>query len=544
VPPGQCGPLPPGQCGPVPPGRCRRVPPGHCGPLPQGKANGPVSTSGALMVCGTASGVGKSRIVTGLCRTLARRQVRVAPFKAVNMSLNSVVTRAGHEIARSQWLQSVAAGAEPTVEMGPVLLKPSGDGTSQLVVMGRPAGEIGAERGWQPRELLAEVVMPALDQLRRQFDVVIIEGSGGAAEINLLDRDIANLPLAKAASVPAVLVGDIEPGGVFASLFGTVMLLPEELRAQLRGFVINKLRGHASLLAPGVAQLERLSGLPSFGVLPHLGSLGIDEEDSLPVTWGWRDQPQAGAPAIGAAVIDVAVIAFPHISNFTDFAPLALEGAVSVRYISHPGQMGDPDLLVLPGSKATVADLAWLRGQGFGHSIMGALERRTVVLGICAGYQMLGTAIFDQVESAAGEVSGLGLLPVTTVFSAEKTTRWRQGSSTGGQPLSGFEIHHGQPNATAPSRPWFLLGPEAAGEGMAAAGPGNGVWATSLHGLFENDQLRESFLAQVAARRNKPFVPSRLSFQDAREQMVDRLADALEAHLDMQAVTSLIAGRL
>ncbi|MGC8626575.1 MAG: cobyric acid synthase [Acidimicrobiales bacterium] len=504
--------------------------------MPTGKESGAVSAGGALMVCGTASGVGKSRVVTGLCRVLARREVRVAPFKALNMSLNSVATRDGHEIARSQWLQAVAARTEPTVEMGPVLLKPTGEGTSQLVVMGRPAGEVGAERGWEARELLAEVVMPALDQLRQRFDVVVIEGSGGAAEINLLDRDIANLPLAKAASVPAVLVGDIEPGGVFASLFGTVMLLPEELRAQLRGFVINKLRGHASVLAPGVAQLERLLGLPSIGVLPHLGPLGIDEEDSLPLTWGWRNQPQARP-----ATIDVAVIAFPHMSNFTDFAPLALEDGVSVRYIGHPGQMGDPDLLVLPGSKATVADLEWLRNQGFGQQVVAALDRRTVVLGICAGYQMLGTSIYDQVESAAGKVSGLGLLPVSTVFSADKTTLWRQGSSIDGQPVQGFEIHHGQPKATAPSRPWFLLGPGSAGEGMAAAGPGNGVWATSLHGLFENDRLRERFLAQVAARRDKPFEPSEVSFQDAREQMVDRLADTLEAHLDMQAIGNLIA---
>jgi adenosylcobyric acid synthase len=509
-----------------------------------------MTLSGALMVCGTASSAGKSRVVAGLCRTLARRGVNVAPFKGLNMSLNSTVTRSGHEIARSQAHQAVAARIEAAVQMGPVLVKPSGPGVSQLVVMGRPAGEVRPGSGWVAHELLETVVLPALGELRERHDVVVLEGAGGAAEINLLQNDIANLPLAAAASVPAFLVADIERGGAFASIYGSVMLLPDELRARLRGFVINKFRGDGTLLQPGIAEMESRLALPCLGVLPHLGPLGIDEEDSLAL-------PRAGTGAAGVGTgagfgsgsgqLDVAVVALPHISNFTDFDPFSLEGGVNARYVSHPASLGNPDLVVLPGSKATVDDLAWLRASGFEEAISAARRRRASVLGICAGYQMLGREILDEVESGAGRAEGLGLLPVTTKFLTEKTTLWSEGVTAAdvlggaGLPVRGFQIRHGQPTPAGGLRPWFVLGSEASDEGVADDGDSGGVWGTSLHGLFENDALRASFLAQVAKRRGKSFEPSGLSFSAAREQVIDRVADAVEACLDVEAVCSLIA---
>jgi adenosylcobyric acid synthase len=491
-----------------------------------------MALQGAVMVCGTASDVGKSRLVAGLCRALARRGASVAPFKAQNMSLNSTVTRAGHEIARSQALQAAAAGTEADVHMGPVLLKPMGDGVSQLVVMGRPAGEVRSGATWAPVELLEATVLPALAQLRQHYGVVVLEGAGGAAEVNLLASDIANLPLAKRAGVPALLVGDIERGGVFASIFGTVALLPPDLRAQLRGFVVNKFRGYRDLLAPGIAELEKRLSLPCLGVVPHLGPLPLDEEDSLALD---------GLPDKGATALDVAVIRLPHISNFTDFAPLALESDVSVRYVGHPAALGRPDLIVLPGSKTTVADLEWLRETGLEGAIRSAHLSGSALLGVCAGYQMLGTDIFDDVESRAGHVEGLGYLEVTTWFSPEKTTRWREGKSSTCENVSGFEIHHGQPVVQGKAAPWFWLEGDQGPEPEGVLGAATGVWGTSLHGALESDQVRVSLLREVARRRAKPFTPSRLAFADAREQMIDRLADAVEASLDLSAICGVAA---
>ena len=492
-----------------------------------------MALQGALMVCGTASDVGKSRLVAGLCRVLARRGASVAPFKAQNMSLNSTVTRAGHEIARSQASQAAAARAEADVLMGPVLLKPMGDGVSQLVVMGHPAGEVSFGATWEPAELLEATVLPALAELRRRYGVVVVEGAGGAAELNLLASDITNLPLAKRAGLPALLVGDIERGGVFASIFGTVALLPPELRAQLRGFVINKFRGYGELLAPGIAELEKRLSLPCLGAVPHLGALPVDEEDSLALP-GQHTGP-------GAAAMDVAVIRLPHISNFTDFAPLTLESDVSVRYVGHPAALGHPDLIVLPGSKATVADLGWLRETGLDDAIKSAHLAGSALLGVCAGYQMLGTDIFDDVESRSGHVEGLGYLRLTTLFRAEKTTRWREGVTAAGERVSGYELHHGEPVLEGSEPPWSWLEVDQGREPEGISGTMTGVWGTSLHGVLEDDQLRASLLREIASRRGKPFTPSGLAFANAREQMADRLADAVEAALDLGAIFGFIA---
>ena len=492
---------------------------------------------GAVMVCGTASDVGKSRIVAGLCRVLTREGTRVAPFKAQNMALNSFVTTSGHEVARSQAHQAAAARALPEVEMNPALLKPSGEMTSQLVVMGRPAGEIRAGDFGRARGALFEIVTAALADLRARYDVVVAEGAGGAAEINLLDRDLVNLPLARRAAIPAVLVGDIERGGVFASLYGTVALLPEELRAQLKGFIVNKFRGDPRLLDPGLAELERRCGLPCLGVLPHLGELVIDAEDSLALQGrGTREALQPDAD-----VLDVAVICLPHLANFTDFDPLALEPGLTLRYVAHAGGLGDPDLVVLPGSKATVTDLIWLRERGLDAAIAVAMRRSSALLGVCAGYQMLGTTIFDGVESQAGEVPGLGLLEAETIFHAEKRTRQRSGFDTSGEAVLGYEIHHGQPTPAKGHASWFLLNDGDGCEHEGVADPAAGIWATSLHGIFESDGLRRSLLRTVAERRGKRFTASPVPFEARRQAEIDRIADALEAHLDLGAVRTIIA---
>jgi len=488
------------------------------------------------MVCGTASDVGKSRIVAGLCRVLARDDVLVAPFKAQNMALNSFVTATGHEIARSQAHQAAAARTVPEVEMNPVLLKPSGEMTSQLVVMGRPVGEMRAGEYRTARPALLDTVTAALDALRARYDVVVAEGAGGAAEINLLEGDLVNLPLALRAGVPAVLVGDIERGGVFASLYGTVALLPPELRDRLRGFIVNKFRGEPRLLDPGIAELERRCGLPCLGVLPHLGELVIDAEDSLALEHRAGTEPLPS----GGDVLDVAVIRLPHLANFTDFDPLALERGVAVRYVSHPGALGDPDLIVLPGSKATVVDLGWLRARGLDRAIAAARRRDSTLVGICAGYQMLGTTILDEVESGAGQVPGLGLVDAGTVFAADKRTLQRSGRDGVGNAVVGYEIHHGQPRVRAAGSHWFCLDAPGGGEPEGIADPAAGIWATSLHGIFECDGFRRTVLGTVAERRAKRFDPSSSSFETRRQAEIDRVADALEAHLDLEAVRAII----
>jgi adenosylcobyric acid synthase len=489
------------------------------------------------MVCGTTSDAGKSRVVTGLCRVLARNGVRVAPFKAQNMALNSYVTAGGHEIGRAQGVQALAAGIEPDVDMNPILLKPSSDRTSQVIVLGEPTGHLDAAAYHAAKPGLRDTVRAALDRLRARYDVVVLEGAGSPAEINLLDGDLVNLWLAHAAGIPAVVVGDIDRGGVFASLFGTVTLLPDHLRRCVQGFVINKFRGDPALLAPGLADLEARTGIPTLGVLPWVDGLHLDAEDSLALRRPWGDDLDAKpSPGGGGDVLDVAVVRLPRISNFTDLDALALEPGVVVRWVTHPAGLGDPDLVILPGTKATVDDLAWLRARGLDTAV-GALAPSTTVLGICGGYQMLGRTIDDPVESGAGAVAGLGRLPVVTRFEPTKITRPRRGTALG-CPVTGYQIHHGR---TAAEAPWITLDDEWGRQPEGAADADAAVYGTSLHGLFESDEFRATFLDAVAARRHKSLKPSGLSFASARQEQFDRLADLLEDHLDMRAVERLIA---
>ncbi|HYD11150.1 MAG TPA: cobyric acid synthase [Acidimicrobiales bacterium] len=448
-----------------------------------------------LLVAGATSDAGKSLVVAGLCRLLARRGVSVAPFKAQNMSLNSAVTADGAEIGRAQAFQALCAGVEPTAEMNPILLKPTGPRRSQVVVLGRAVRDVDAGEYGSVAPTLWPVVLDSLSSLRSSFDVVVCEGAGGAAEVNLLERDVVNLPLAARAGMPAIVVGDIERGGVFASLYGTWALVPPALQATIRGFVINRLRGDPALLGDGCATLTaRTGGVPVLGVLPHVDGLQVDDEDSLALHAGW---------ATSGDRYDVAVVRFPHVSNVTDLDPLRAEPGVSVRLVTSPADLASPDLVVLPGTKATVADLAWLRSSGLVEAIAASRAR---VLGICGGYQMMGRWIDDPVESGAGRVDGLGWLDVTTTFEPEKVLRRR---------AWGYEIHHGR---VADDSASFVRD-----EGRCLG--------TTVHGLFDDDAFRHSFLGWASG----------VVYADVRAAQADALADLLEQHLDVDATLSLLS---
>jgi adenosylcobyric acid synthase len=483
------------------------------------------------MVVGTTSDAGKSAVVAGLCRVLRRRGLRVAPFKAQNMSNNSWVTADGGEIGRAQGIQAVAAGVEAEVAMNPVLLKPTGERTSQVVVRGRPWATLSAVEYHERKPELLGLVLDALADLRARHDVVLLEGAGSPAEINLLDRDITNLRIAVEAGLPALLVGDIDRGGVFASLYGTVALLPDDQRAAVRGFVINKFRGDPALLGSGSDQLQARTGVPTLGVLPWVDGLDLDAEDSLALSRPFRS---AGPPRRDP--LDVAVVRFPFVSNVTDVDPLAIEPGVSVRLVGGAGALGRPDLVILPGSKSTVADLDWLRRTGLDGAIRscGAL-----VLGICGGQQMMGRVILDDVESKAGKVDALGWLDLETVFAPEKIVAQRRGVAMG-EPVTGYEIHHGVVTRGPAAAGWVHLGDPEEDEGAVDLEDARFL-GTTLHGIFEADGFRRAFLQEVARRADKTFVAADgVSFARAREAQLNRMADLLEAHLDLDAVSALI----
>ncbi|HMF03400.1 MAG TPA: cobyric acid synthase [Acidimicrobiia bacterium] len=488
---------------------------------------------GALMVCGTGSDTGKSHVVTGLCRMLHRRGVRVAPFKAQNMALNSFVTPSGHEIGRAQGVQALAAGAVPEVAMNPILLKPTGERTSQVVVMGEPIGHLDAAEYHAEKPHLLSTVLAAYDDLRRRFDVVVLEGAGSPAEINLLDHDIVNLRVADELGVPAIVVGDIDRGGVFAALYGTVALLPDRYRALVRAFVINKLRGDPALLGDGLVDLEARAGVPVLGVLPFVHDVALDAEDSLALA---GPRPAAGAPPC-ADGLDIAVVRFPRLANFTDLDALAIEPGVNVRFVETAAALGRPDFVVLPGTKATVADLEWLRGTGLDRAVFDRTD--ALILGICGGYQLLGHTICDTVESGRGEVAALGRLDVDTVFEPTKLTRQRRGESMG-QRVTGYEIRHGRVARRNGASGWIHVDDCYGREDDGALDTGARVLGTSLHGLFEQDGFRAAFLTEVGRRAGKTFVPAGVSFAAARDAQFDRLADLIESHLDVGALTALI----
>ena len=485
--------------------------------------------SGALLVAGTSSDAGKSVVVAGLCRLLAGRGMKVAPFKAQNMSNNSAVTVEGGEIGRAQALQARAAGLEPSVRFNPILLKPGSDGTSQLVIRGQVADSVTAAGYMKHRDRLAAVVNDELAFLRNDFDAVVCEGAGSPAEINLRATDLANMGLARAADLPVILVGDIDRGGLLAHLFGTVALLEPDDQALIAGFIVNKFRGDPALLEPGLRQLHDLTGRPTYGVLPYSDQLWLDAEDSLSVV-AHRVVGTPGPPR-GDEWLRVAAVRLPRISNSTDVEALACEPGVLVRWVTDPADLADADLIVLPGSKATVADLSWLRDRGLAGGIVDHAGAGKPVLGVCGGFQMLCRSIEDTVESGTGLVAGLGLLDADIAFHKDKTLRrW-------GPPLVGYEIHHGRLVRCAEAG-WFEV--DAQPQGIARGV----VFGTHWHGLLDNDDFRRAFLSRVAeaAGRRGFVVAAGVNVAARRAAQLDLMAELLASHLDVDAVIGLLDG--
>jgi adenosylcobyric acid synthase len=461
-------------------------------------------------------------VVAGLCRLLARRGVRVAPFKAQNMSNNSAVTIEGGEIGRAQAMQARACGLAPSVRFNPILLKPGGDRTSQLVVRGVVAGTVAAGDYFTRRTQLESGVADELASLRSEFDVVICEGAGSPAEINLRATDVANMGLARAAQIPVVVVGDIDRGGLLAHLYGTVAVLEPDDQRLIAGFLVNKFRGDAALLAPGLDQLEKLTGRPTYGVIPYSDELWLDAEDSLTV--GARGLLGRPAPPRGTEGLTVAAVRLPRISNSTDVEALACEPGVQVRWVDSPADLAGVDVVVLPGSKATVDDLGWLRERGIADAVVAHAESGRAVLGVCGGFQMLCSMINDDVESGAGRVAGLGLLDADIAFDAEKTLRHSD------KPLYGYEIHHGQVVRCA-EQDWLNVG----------ICRGN-VFGTHWHGLMDNDGVRRDWLdsAASAAGRSGFVVADDIDVAALRDAQLDVMADLLAEHVDIDALLALL----
>ncbi|MBM2623568.1 cobyric acid synthase [Actinoplanes sp. LDG1-06] len=491
--------------------------------------------SGGLLVAGTTSDAGKSIVTAGICRWLHRNGVKVAPFKAQNMSNNSVVVVGpdgrGGEIGRAQAMQAAAAGVVPDLRFNPVLLKPGSDRSSQVVLMGQAVDTVmaGNYRSIKPR--LAEVAYAALAELRAEYDAVICEGAGSPAEINLRDGDFVNMGLARHAGFPAIVVGDIDRGGIFAAFLGTVALLSAEDQALVAGFVVNKFRGSLPILQPGLDMITATTGRPVHGVLPFHEGVWVDGEDSL----AYQNVLGRAKNPYGKEWLRVVVVRLPRISNATDAEALAAEPGVRVRLSVDPAEILDADLVVIPGSKATVTDLAWLRETGLADAIAVHAAAGKPLLGICGGFQMLAETIHDEVESGRGTVRGMGLLPLEIAFEKIKTLARPRGEALGA-PVSGYEIHHGvvSRSTTKPLLRYADGRPEGAIEGN--------IFGTHWHGAFESDEFRRRFLtlaARQAGRHGFTVAPA-TRFSAVRDQALDLLGDLIEEHVDTAALRFLI----
>ena len=498
----------------------------------------PVKT---IMVQGTASNAGKSIITAALCRIFKQDGYSVAPFKSQNMSLNSFVTRGGGEIGRAQVVQAEAAGIEPTVDMNPVLLKPEAEARSQVIVRGKLDATISAKSYYERTPELLKVVESSLESLRSKYDIVVIEGAGSPAEVNLKAREIVNMRVAKMAGAPVLLVGDIDRGGVMAAIVGTLEILEEDEREYIKGFVINKFRGDPSLFSTAVDFLEERTGRPVLGIVPYFRDITIAQEDSVYLD----DRINSSA----AADLDIAVIRVPHISNYDDFDPLEAEGC-RLRYISRAEELGTPDLVILPGTKSTIADLDFLRQSGLADEVIRLADTGQPVIGVCGGYQMLGKSLNDpdRVESQVDTAAGLGLLDAVTTFVSEKSTSQVKARVAGergilegakDQELVGYEIHMGQTTGDENSRVFHVVetpdGPADYFDGMMNK-PGT-VMGTYMHGLFHNADFTNHLLNFLRRRRG---LPEKQSTASEKDRQYDRLADLVRSSLDMDAIYKIM----
>ena len=479
-----------------------------------------------IMIQGTMSNAGKSLLAAGLCRIFRQDGYRVAPFKSQNMALNSFITKDGAEMGRAQVVQAEAAGIAPDVRMNPILLKPTTDVGSQVIVNGQVQGNMRAMEYYKRKREFIPAVMEAYNSLAQDYDIIVIEGAGSPAEINLKATDIVNMGLAELVDAPVLLVGDIDRGGVFAQLYGTIALLEPQEQKRIKGTIVNKFRGDRAILQPGIDILEKICGVPVAGVIPYT-HVDIDDEDSLSTRFQTGDSRKD---------IDIAVTKLPRISNFTDVSPLERFESVSVRYIERPDQLHQPDMILLPGTKSTIADLLWLRQSGLEAAICQQAARGCIIFGICGGYQMLGTSIRDpQGVEAAGvtEVKGMGLLPMDTVFQGEKVQQQTSGvfveipgvlHSLTGLPYTGYEIHMG--------RSQQKLAP--------VINQGN-VYGSYIHGIFDGEGIAQAVIRDLAAK--KGIDPGALTVFDPeryKQEQYDKLADAVRGGLDMDFVYKVL----
>ena len=498
-----------------------------------------------LMIQGTASSVGKSILVTALCRIFKQEGLRVAPFKAQNMALNSFVTRDGGEIGRAQAAQAEAAGVAPTVDMNPVLIKPEAYTRAQIVVGGKPMATLSVQDYYSRKATLWAVVQESLDRLTSSYDLIVIEGAGSPAEVNLRENDIVNMSVAKALEAPVFLAGDVDNGGVLAALVGTMELLEPDERRLVKGFIINKFRGDFSLFKPAVDFLERRTGVRVVGVVPYYTDINVAQEDSVYL----ERRVEADR---GDFVLDIAVLKLPHLSNFDDFDPLEQEEGVRLRYVGRGEELCQPDLIIIPGSKSTVSDLSFLRATGLAQRTTELAQSGIPVIGICGGYQMLGSEIRDpeHVESPVETVAGLGLLRISTTFERTKTTRQVRGQAVAdrglfegsrGIDLAGYEIHMGSTSGDG-LQPVFVVSSEPSGEKHAdgAVSTDGLIFGSYIHGLFDNAGFRRNLLGFLL--RRKGLQVEKRGDIASREQNYDRLADLVRSSLDMDFVREVVFG--
>ena len=496
-----------------------------------------------IMVQGTMSNVGKSVIAAGLCRIFKQDGYRVAPFKSQNMALNSFITKEGLEMGRAQVMQAEAAGTEPSVSMNPILLKPTNDIGSQVIVNGEVLGTMSARDYFKMKKSLIPEIMKAYKKLDDNYDIIVIEGAGSPAEINLKEDDIVNMGMAKLVNAPVLLVGDIDRGGVFAQLYGTVALLEEEERNRIKGLIINKFRGDKTILDPGVEMLEEMTGIHVVGVTPYL-HVSLEDEDSL-------SERLEDKHAIG--LIDIAVIRLPRISNFTDFNVFEGVKGVSVRYVSAANQLGNPDLIILPGTKNTMGDLLWMRQNGLEASILKAHKAGTTVFGVCGGYQMLGKSIADPdgVEEG-GTIRGMGLLDADTVFEAEKARTRIEGrvlnpdgilKPLAGAKVTGYEIHMGRTHVSSETMPFTEIVDTITGEHKIEGACGNNVYGSYIHGIFDNQEIAVKMVRAIAASKGiTEEMDMEIDFAAFKETQYNLLADGLRKHLDMEEIYKILDG--
>lgn len=494
-----------------------------------------------LMIQGTGSGVGKSIITAALCRAFYREGYKVAPFKAQNMSLNSYVTEEGGEIGRAQVFQAEACGVAPHVTMNPILLKPNADNNSQVIVVGKVMGQRNAKDYYTNRPNYVKEVEQAFNTLKNKYELIVMEGAGSPAEINLRQFDMVNMAMAEMADAPVLIVGDIDRGGVFAWMKGTLDLLTESEQKRVRGFIINQFRGDIDLLKPGITQFEEMTGKPVLGTIPFDAELYVDEEDAI---------PHHSSPFLnnGPSVVDVAIVQLPHIANFTDFSPLVADPGVAVRYVRSPVQAGHPDLLILPGTKNTIGDMQFMKEMGWNQYLQSFHKEGGLILGVCGGFQMLGTRLSDpdHIESPTEEIEGLGFIQATTVMEHGKITRRRTRVTLSssifeqGLEVNGYEIHSGR---TQFEKEYPLLFQPANGDCPSTLGLCNeegNVIGTYLHGFLDNDPIREGFLNYIRERKNLPQPEETFNYREFRSRQLDRLADLVAQSINMSEVKRII----